>query len=246
MGRAGGGGGEVVEHEVAIGDGVDRVRRDRGEAELGGQQPAVGVEVHAGQRARAERQLLGRAEHELEAPGVAAEHPEVGEQVVREVDGLGALEVRVAGHRPVEVALGEVDQRRLQRAQAVERAERVRAREQREVGRHLVVARARGMQLVPDRARRSRSAAARPPCGCRRRRARTGSCRPRARGRPGRARAAARRARVGNDPRRREHQRVRTRLRDVVGPEPPVEADRGVEPLEDGIGRLGEARHTRA
>ena len=51
---------------------------------------------------------------------------------------------------------------------------------------------------------------------------------------------------VGDDPGRREHRRVGARLGDVVGPEPPVEADRGVEPLEDGIGRLGEARHARA
>ena len=117
VGRAGGRRAEVVEHEVAVGDGVDRVRRDGGEAELGGQQPAVGVEVHARQRARAERQLLRRLAHEREAPRVAAEHPEVGEQVVGEVDGLGALEVRVAGHRPVEVALGEREQRRAQRVQ---------------------------------------------------------------------------------------------------------------------------------
>ena len=70
---------------------------------------------------------------------------------MREVDRLGALEVRVAGHRPVEVALGEVDERRLQRAQAVERPERVGAREHREVGGDLVVARAGGVELAADR-----------------------------------------------------------------------------------------------
>ena len=46
---------------------------------------------------------------------VALEHPEVGEQVVAEVDRLGALQVRVAGHRPVRVGLGELQQPRLQR-----------------------------------------------------------------------------------------------------------------------------------
>ena len=36
----------------------------------------------------------------------------LGEQVMGEVDRLRALQVRVAGQRPVEVALGRVDERR--------------------------------------------------------------------------------------------------------------------------------------
>ena len=100
---------EVVEHEVAVRDGVERVlgdaRRSRAPAATN---VAVGVEVHA-RRARpapSGRSSVARR-REVEALAVAAELPEVGEQVVREVDGLGALEVRVAGQRPVEVALGE-------------------------------------------------------------------------------------------------------------------------------------------
>src|SRR5215213_10153122 len=50
---------------------------DHSEAELGGKQAAVRVEVDPGQRARAQWQLLRRAEHEVEAAGVAPEHPEV-------------------------------------------------------------------------------------------------------------------------------------------------------------------------
>jgi ribosomal protein S18 acetylase RimI-like enzyme len=48
---------------------------------------------------------------------------------------------------------------------------------------------------------------------------------------------------VGDDPGRRQHRRVRPRLLDVVGPEAPVEPDRGVELLEDRVLGLGEARH---
>ncbi len=152
MRRAGRRGGEEVEHEVAVGDGVDRVRGDGGEAELARDELPVGREVHAGQRAGAERQLARRAEHELEAPRVAPEHPEVREQVMREVDGLRALQVRVARHRPVLVALGEADEHALQVLELLERLQRVRAREHRDVGRDLVVARARRVELAADRA----------------------------------------------------------------------------------------------
>ena len=72
--------------------------------------PPVGVEVHAGERARAERQTRGLALGEGEARAVAGEHPEVREQVVAEVHGLSALQVGVAGHRPVEVLLGAREQ----------------------------------------------------------------------------------------------------------------------------------------
>ena len=68
-----------------------------------------------------------------------------------EVDGLGALQVRVAGHRPVEVRLGDVDERGHQVAARSTAAQRVRAREHRHVGRHLVVARAGGVQPPADR-----------------------------------------------------------------------------------------------
>ena len=64
-----------------------------------------------------------------EAPGVSPQHPEVGQQVVPQVDGLGALEVRVAGHRPVGVALGQLQQAPHQRRRrAPWRAPRGRAR----------------------------------------------------------------------------------------------------------------------
>jgi hypothetical protein len=48
---------------------------------------------------------------------------------------------------------------------------------------------------------------------------------------------------LADDPGRRQHRRVRTRLLDVVGRQAPVEADRRVELLENGVLRLREARH---
>ena len=243
--RAGGRGGQEVQHEVAVGDRVDRVRRHGREAEVVGQHPAVGREVHARQRAGAERQVRGRAEHELEAPRVAAEHPEIGQQVVAEVDGLGALEMRVAGHRPVQVGVGELDEHALEVLQALERRQRVCAREHRHVGGDLVVARARGVQLAADRPGDRRQ----PPLD---RHVDVDVARLE-RELPvlelGLDPLQARQQRVaiglGDDPGRREHLRVRARLLDVVGAEAPVVADRGVELREDPVGRLGEARHAR-
>ena len=56
--RAGRRGAEVVEDEVAVGDGVDRVRRDAARSRARAATiRAVGVEVHARQRAGAERQV---------------------------------------------------------------------------------------------------------------------------------------------------------------------------------------------
>jgi hypothetical protein len=80
--RAGGGGRQVVQHEVTVGDRVDRVGRDAFEAQLGGDGGAVGVEVHAGERARAERQRGRLGLREREALAVAQQHPDVGQQVV--------------------------------------------------------------------------------------------------------------------------------------------------------------------
>ena len=64
---AGGGGAQVVQDEVAVGDGVDRVLDHRVEAQRARHGGAVGGEVHAGQRAGAERQAVGRVGREGEA-----------------------------------------------------------------------------------------------------------------------------------------------------------------------------------
>jgi hypothetical protein len=166
--------------------------------------------------------------------------------VVGQVDRLGALEVGVAGHRPVQVAIGELHERALDPLQPLERPQRVRAREHRHVGRDLVVARPRGVELAPDRA----GDLGQPPLD-----------------RhvdvlvvlqePELARlellldpveAVEQLVAVGrgDDAGLRQHLRVRARLLDVVRPQPPVEPDRGVELLEDRILRDGEARHGRA
>jgi hypothetical protein len=87
------------------------------------------------------------------APASAPEHPHVGEQVVAEVDRLGALQVGVAGQRPVEVVLGQRDERLGQVFNPLNRGVGVSSGEHGHIGRDLVVARAPRVQTparTPD------------------------------------------------------------------------------------------------
>ena len=97
---------QVVDQGVAAADRVEAVGAGTREAELGRRGLAVDREAHAREGARAER-AVGRGRDRVpEAGAVAVEHPDVGEQVVRQAHRLRALAVRVAGQQRVEVGLG--------------------------------------------------------------------------------------------------------------------------------------------
>ncbi len=66
----------------------------------------------AGQRGGAERQAVDALAAVGEALGIAAEHFEIGQQVMAESDRLGDLQVGEAGHDGVGVLLGQIEQRR--------------------------------------------------------------------------------------------------------------------------------------
>ena len=71
--------------------------------------------------------------------------------MVSQVDGLGSLQVGVPGHRPVGVALGQLVQPRHQRTASRAPPPGVVAHVEGDVGRHLVVSRASGVQLAAER-----------------------------------------------------------------------------------------------
>ena len=143
--RAGGG---EFDGEVAVGNGIQRVFADAVEAELFGDEFAVDRVGRAGQRGGAERQAVGALAGIGEALGIAAEHFEIGQHVVAEGHRLGDLQVREAGHRRRRFLLGQIDQRRAegldQHEDVVDRIAQVEA----DVGGHLVVARAAGVQAL--------------------------------------------------------------------------------------------------
>jgi hypothetical protein len=143
---------EVVEDGIATGHGIDRVRGRRIETELGRDRIAVELPIEPGKRARAKRHLRARGRRRSpEAPRVATEHPEVRQQVMAQIDRLGALKVRVPRHGPIGVALGQVEQGGHQSSRELARSSRAVHHEQRNVRRHLVVPGAPGVKLAADR-----------------------------------------------------------------------------------------------
>ena len=140
------GGGEVVDDEVAVGDGVEGVLGDALEAEVGGLGLAVEVEVEADRGAGAERQLEAGLPSGLEPRAVAVEHPEVRQQVLRERRDLRALQVGVRGQHRLDVVGGPREQQLLQRGERRVLALGDAAQVQPHVGDHLVVAAAAGVQ----------------------------------------------------------------------------------------------------
>ena len=247
--RAGRAGAEVVEDEVAVGDRVDRVRRHAGEAELARRPCARSVaKFTPGQRAGAERQqrrLLERRSASARGRARASRRRRAG-------GGRGRRAARAAGAcSPAAPSRGarsatstSVAMQRLD-APSTRRGAASRG-EQRDVGRDLVVARARGVQLAADRPgelgeppldRHVDVLVVRP---------RTGTCPSRELGLD-RVEAGEQRVAVGggDDALRREHAGVGAGLRDVVRPQAAVEGQRGVERLEGGVLGLGEARHVR-
>ena len=247
MRRAGRGGAEVVEDEVAVGDGVDRVRRDarrsrarrRPSARSVSKLTPASAPAPSGSSSTCERTKRKRSRSRRE-------HPDVGQQVVAEVDGLGALQVRVAGQRPVEV---RARRRRAARASGPRRARTASS----------AASRTNSATSVTTWSLRERAVCSLPPTGpaisVRRRsiamwmssssvaeREAAAAQLGLDRVEPGEQRVAVV---VADDPARGEHPRVGARLGDVVGPQAPVDVERAVERREDGVLRLGEARHGR-
>ena len=236
---------QVVEHEVPARHRVDGVGSDVAEAQLARDLSAVDVEVHARQRAGAQRQAPGFVLGERKPPVVAREHPEVRQQVVPEVHGLRPLQVGVAGHGPVGVLLGARQQRAHQRRDRRLGSARSLARVHRQVGRDLVVARTRCVQPSAHRPRDLRQS----PLDrhvdvlvalLEREALLAQLALDRVEPRQQRVAVRAREdAAIG------QHARVCARLGQVLWPQAPVKRKRGVEPVEIGMMGLIQARHGR-
>jgi hypothetical protein len=146
------GGRQGFQREIARRDAVQRVGGRPVEAEGGGRRVPVDGEGRAGQGRGAQRALVHPRPGVGEAAGVAAEHLHIGHHVVAEGHRLGRLQVREAGHQRVRVRLGLGQQGALQRLDLADGAVAGVTNPKAEVERHLVVARARGVQPPGRRA----------------------------------------------------------------------------------------------
>ena len=132
---------EIVEREVAVGDGVERVPHRVGRR---GQR-----QRRARERARAERRRRRLRGREREPRAVALEHLRPREQMVSERHRLRALQMRVARHRRVRLLARALEDRVRERDERRVRL-RTRVRDvEPERGGDLVVARAAGVDLPP-------------------------------------------------------------------------------------------------
>ena len=139
--------------EVTVGDRVERVVERGREAELVGDELRIERQARTRERARAERRHVGALEAVAPAIEIAAQRPEVREQMMREQHRLRALEVRVAGEVHVGGFLGPPHEHLLQLVDAPHLRETFAAQVQPHVERDLIVAAAAGVQLRAGRAR---------------------------------------------------------------------------------------------
>ena len=139
-------GGAELDREIAIGHRVKRVVAHAVETEFLCDLHAVDRERRARERGASQRQAVDAFAAVGEPLRVAVEHFEVRHQVVRERHRLRDLHMRVARHDGIGVPVREIEQRTLCCLDKVRNLVDRRAQIQPHVGRHLVVARARGMQ----------------------------------------------------------------------------------------------------
>ena len=151
MHRADRGSGERLQREIARGHGVERVGHGPLEAKLVRCHMPVDGKGRARQRRGTQRRFIHAHSRAGEPATVARQHLDIGEAMMAERDGLRGLHMREARHerarmsfrlpRKCELEAGDLAVEVIDGATDIEP----------EIGRDLIVARARGVQLARDR-----------------------------------------------------------------------------------------------
>ncbi len=155
---------EQLHREIAVAHRVHRIASDRRESEQLCDELAIQWDGGAGDRAGAERHHVDPLPRIGEPPEIALEHLHVREQMVRKVDRLRPLQMRVAGDDQLRMPPGQVDERTLDGAERVAEIIAFGAEVEAQVERDLVVA-ASGRCAASRRHRRC-AASAPPRCSC--------------------------------------------------------------------------------
>ena len=135
-------------HKVAVAHRVHRILGQTVKAEQPRHHLAVQRQGGTGQRAAAEGADV-RAPVAVEQPAlVALQHFDVGQQMMRQINRLGALQMGVAGDEHVGILPSQSDQRGLQPVDGEAQRNNFLAQPQPHVQRDLIVARAARVQLI--------------------------------------------------------------------------------------------------
>ena len=144
--------GQELDDVIPIPHSVYAVLTHADETQFGSQSPAVYVERIPGQRARPQRANLRAPRRVVQPLPVALELPEEGHQPVAKEQRLRRLQVGVAGHDHVQVSLGLLDDGLLQFDQRIAQGGHLVQQVEAQVGGHLVVTGAAGVQFPCHRA----------------------------------------------------------------------------------------------
>ena len=103
------------------------------------------------ERAGTERQNVYARRAVAETIRIAVERFHLREKVVREKNGLGTLQMRIAGHDKIDMVISEIEQRGLQRAQPRDCFRDLGLYIKTQIECNLVIATSRSMQLSAGR-----------------------------------------------------------------------------------------------
>ena len=137
---------ERLEHEVAVGDRVERIRRRAVEAERMRGHVAIERKRSAGERGGTERTFIEPRTRVFQPAAIARRHLHIGEKMMPERDRLRGLQMGKARHHGAGMRQRLLRQRLLITGKrGVEFVDRV-ADPELEIGRHLVITRTRRVQ----------------------------------------------------------------------------------------------------
>ena len=142
------GGRHELHGEIPITHRIETVGVDGIKTELRSRGAAIDRHRRAGQGGRSQGTDVDPPSHVGQALAVTLSHLDVGQQVVGQAEGLGPLQVRVAGDQGVGVALGLVEQGPLQAQQIAVDGIDLAPQPEAQVGAHLVVAGAARVQFL--------------------------------------------------------------------------------------------------
>ncbi len=138
--------GAKLDRKVPIGHRVERVLADAVEAELLCNTFPIDRECRSGKRAGAQRQLIEPLAAIGQSRCVTPEHLVIGHQVMGETHRLCDLQMRETGHQRIDMLVREIKQAALECDHERERLVDGGTQVKPDVGGHLVIARAAGVQ----------------------------------------------------------------------------------------------------